>query len=90
MQVRDPESVRVALRNGADIEYREGGRCGTALMNAANLGNLEVVKVLVEEGANLEAVDVYGYTALAIACLSNKYQVQGDRIEFIQQGGEKL
>ncbi|KAH9504314.1 hypothetical protein Btru_064609 [Bulinus truncatus] len=58
--------VENLLDCGAWINDRGGERCGgvTPLIDAANCGNLDIVRLLVERGANLMAKDDDGNTAL--------------------------
>ena len=60
------EAVRSRLDRGADLNEDYGGPRGwSPLMVAAYHGHLDVVKLLVGRGANLEAVEVDGWwTAL--------------------------
>ena len=62
-----PKTVKVLLDAGADIEAAGGREQWTALMMAAAEGNLDVVKLLVEEGAKKETVDADGDTAASFA-----------------------
>jgi len=62
----DVEKVRSLLRaNPATISAREGGT--TALHEAARAGHLEIVKLLVAGGANVNATDFSGLTPLKLA-----------------------
>ena len=49
----DVEAVAELVRNGADTEAVEEPDDPTVLMRAAAAGNLEVVRTLVEAGANI-------------------------------------
>lgn len=50
--------------------YQEGW---TPLMFAAQQGNLEIVKFLIDCGADLNIQTIFGYTALMIASLNKSY-----------------
>ena len=55
--------VRFLVENGAELNARTNdGRA--ALMQAARVGDLEIVRFLVENGAELNAQDKYGESAL--------------------------
>jgi len=60
------EAAKVALMLGADVNAvnREGR---TALHAAAALGDVEMIRLLAKNGADLEAKDLYGQTPLSIA-----------------------
>lgn len=63
----DAAAVRKLLDEGVDVntKYRYGA---TAIFYAADHGHLEVVKVLLEKGADLSVKDTfYGFTPLALA-----------------------
>lgn len=62
----DIEKVRSLMReNPAAISARDGGT--TALHEAARAGHLEIVKLLVAGGANVNATDFSGLTPLKLA-----------------------
>ena len=56
-----------APRNRADVNARERRYGDTALMWAAVAGNVDVVRLLIEAGADVRAVDDEGVTALHLA-----------------------
>ena len=60
------EAAKLAVLLGGDVNAvnREGR---TALHGAAALGDTEMIQFLVEQGAHLEAKDMYGQTPLSIA-----------------------
>ncbi len=62
------ECVEIALAQGASPNGARQMR--TALQDAAGFGDLTVVKMLVEKGADVKAVDRRGYTALMRAAIS--------------------
>ena len=45
------------------------------LLNAVKLGNLEIVKYLIEKGANKEAVDRIGFTPLLRATQTGQFKI---------------
>jgi len=60
------EGVRVSLKNGADIKYRDNkGR--TALIVAGSSSNKKIIQFLLDAGADINAQDDKGYTALTEA-----------------------
>lgn len=79
-RVYDQEQVNTALMDlllptAESLEERHeyGGR--TWLLRACNDGKLEVIRWLIQRGANLEAKDDYGETALYWACFFGKAAV---------------
>ena len=61
-----PEQVRIAIAAGAALDVRDEYGL-TALMNANNLGHVEIVAELIRAGAHLDAQDKAGWTALMYA-----------------------
>ena len=62
VQQRSIESLKLLLAAGADINAKDGLRGLTPLHEAARWGWNDVVRFLVEQGANLEAKDNRGMT----------------------------
>jgi ankyrin repeat protein len=65
--VSKPEIVRSLITAGADVEATK--TIGTPLVMAAQNGNLEDVKLLMEAGANIHARTGLGVNAMAMAAL---------------------
>lgn len=65
IQQHDQETVRQLIHLGANVNL--ANRELTPLMVAAYFNNVEAVELLVNYGALLEAVDMYGRTTLSIA-----------------------
>jgi ankyrin repeat protein len=63
----DPVIANMLLDAGANIDQRTLGKKETALMVAARLDKPTFVKLLVNRGANLDAVNADGDTALKAA-----------------------
>ena len=57
------KSLIYFVKSGADIEHICANK--TPLMYAAKLGKLEMLKYLIEQGANINAVSTKGKTALS-------------------------
>jgi ankyrin repeat protein len=55
--------VRALLAHGADVNGKNRGE-QTALMEAARNGQVEIVRFLIDTGADVNAVDYLGYTAI--------------------------
>lgn len=86
----EKKMIQLLIDKGADIEYRyyyhtehdfsnyyeDSDGCGsTPLLCAVRHGDYELVKLLVENGANIKAKDAYGYNAAALVAdeLNDKY-----------------
>ncbi|MCF7853260.1 MAG: ankyrin repeat domain-containing protein [Candidatus Pacebacteria bacterium] len=62
-----PDAVRALLAHGANVNLSDRGEGWTPLMWAAAEGNLEVVKILLESGADKERKDADKDTAYSFA-----------------------
>ncbi|MBQ3024181.1 MAG: ankyrin repeat domain-containing protein [Spirochaetaceae bacterium] len=63
----DLSKAKELLSQGADIEARDGSDRQTALVFASNRGHFDVVKMLLDRNANINAQDDKGWTALSEA-----------------------
>ena len=69
------ERVKRILNEGADVNGRGGNRGYTVLMLASKYGQIEIVKLLLEKGADVNAKDNRGYTALSQASKYGQLEV---------------
>jgi uncharacterized protein len=60
----DAELVEMLVRSGASVNYQDRINAYSALHFAAQDQRPDIIKVLVDAGANLEAMDSFGNTAL--------------------------
>jgi hypothetical protein len=60
----DPAGLKVALEGGGDPRAITSRYDGTALIAAAHLGHVDMVRALIEAGAPLDHVNNLGWTAL--------------------------
>ena len=60
----DLEMLKIALENGASAKNVTSRYDGTALIAAAHLGHVEVVRTLIHSGAPLDHINKLGWTAL--------------------------
>jgi len=68
----DIETVKKFIEYGADIDQKSNGM--TPLMIAARYNQVEIIKLLLDKGANYKIMDERGLTALKYAQLSNATQ----------------
>ncbi|MEC8554553.1 MAG: ankyrin repeat domain-containing protein [Planctomycetota bacterium] len=66
------ETVRLLLSVGADVEIRSSGRSKTPLFQAAYDNQLQIAEILVEHGADVNAVDMFGNNALREAIIGGE------------------
>ena len=67
VQRPDLDTARLILKSGADVNL--GSRClGTALLRAADCNHVDVVRLLLEFGAEVDRRDGSGRTPLIAAC----------------------
>ena len=64
---RDVNKVIELINEGADVNYQGEHDQETALMNASEQGDIEIMKVLLENGANVNLKSHSGNTALNYA-----------------------
>ncbi|TGO30374.1 hypothetical protein BPAE_0006g01150 [Botrytis paeoniae] len=64
--------VKLLIDSGADIEMKSGKEEQTPLSRAASEGNLEIIELLLNHGANLRAEDKHGWTPLICALKSQQ------------------
>lgn len=64
----DVAAVCRAIADGADINAIRDNEGKTPLHQAAYGGNTEIARLLIEQGANVNAADKYGITPLMNAC----------------------
>ena len=67
LDVREPDMAAALIRLGADVDNRDQRDGETALIRAARMGNVPVVRVLLAAGASVQAESASGATALGEA-----------------------
>ena len=65
----DTETVKKLIELGSDVNKKSNGM--TPLMFAARYNRVEIIKLLVEKGANVKAKNSKGYNAMKFAKQSN-------------------
>jgi len=75
VRVADMEQVQLLLKQGHDPRAKEADGGRTALAEAALTGKLELVKLLLERGAEINTTDCAGYTPISLAALRGHLDV---------------
>jgi ankyrin repeat protein len=82
LQRKDPAAVRELFKAGANVNARDAGG-SNALHVAANFrGDLDLLKLLLDQGANVNAVNRVGQTPLTLALQHAHYrqEAKGERL----------
>lgn len=79
----DAKSIELMINNGADINIREPEKGFTPLMVAGFYGNTKIIRLLVESGADINAVSVNGVTVLMLTCISSN----ATTVEYLLKNG---
>ncbi|CAM9492213.1 unnamed protein product [Heterosigma akashiwo] len=66
--VQNEEFAALLIEKGADVGYVDEESGLTTLIQAAHRGQLEIAKLLLEKGVNVNAATTEGVTALVAAC----------------------
>lgn len=83
------EAAKLLIEAGADVNARnssEDGRFTPLIANAKNHGNVDFLRLLIENGANLDDVNKHGYTALAGASSEGSYEA----VEYLLSVGANI
>lgn len=80
---RHQEVVLYLIDQGVDVNYQETNYGKTALLSAAEEGDVEYIKKLVTKGADLTIVDKKYYNVLMLACLHKNFEAAN---YFLNQG----
>lgn len=78
-----PDTVATLIEHGTAVNDDQNRYHTTPLIIAAEDGHTEVVKLLIAKGADLEAVEANGYTALTQAWAVNKW----DTVDVLLKAG---
>jgi ankyrin repeat protein len=79
------ELFKLLVQHGGDVNYRwQHDEC-TLVMMAAERGNMDILRVLVDAGADIGGQNKNGETALDLAQQKNKKQV----VEFLQMAAQQ-
>jgi uncharacterized protein len=65
--MRNKDGIRAALKAGADVNARDAEHEETAIVLAAKFGDAEIIQTLIDAGAEIDARDDHGRTALFFA-----------------------
>ncbi len=70
--MRDIGRVRELLKQGADVNSRDREHNETALLLAAKFADAEMVRLLLDAGAEIDARDDWGRTALFVTSVTSE------------------
>ena len=65
--MRNKDGIRAALKAGADVNARDAEHDEAAIVLAAKFGDAEIIQTLIDVGAEIDARDDTGRTALFFA-----------------------
>jgi RNA polymerase sigma factor (sigma-70 family) len=88
---RRVEAARMLIKAGADVTPKRGGtgwpRAGwTAFHYCASFGFVDLIRALIERGADINALDDEGRTPLRVAIEANQQQVASSLLQIGAQG----
>jgi len=83
VQNKEPLMMRQLIKYGADLD-QAAKKGNTAVINASKTGKLKCVKLLVENGADVELKNDAGMTALDYANISNYPTLAGYLVKIIE------
>lgn len=78
--------VSALIRAGADVNAKDNGQQWTPLAFAARDGKLRICELLLESGAEIDSIDLFGNTPLWRAVFGSKHEV----VNFLVQQGANL
>ena len=79
-----------AIKNGLDVNQSVNNRNFTYLMAACDMLRFEIVKMLIEAGANVNNKDNYGNSVLSVAYHQNNKEESQDIIAILKRNGAKI
>ena len=84
----DPAIVKLLLKKGADIHATDSDQKWTALHFAARDQKEEIVRTLLEAGASVDPVDVFGVTPLWRSVFHSGSKQSGAIKELVEHGAD--
>lgn len=96
VRLRQPQTVRLLLDRGARVDERSATFRKTALFQAVYDGSLEIATLLIDRGADPNALDIYGNNPLREAILAKRpamvrlLREHGSNPDQINKDGESM
>ena len=84
------ENAALLLRHGADPDIKEASQAWAPIQCAAYYGRLEIIKLLVQHKADVNATGKYGQTALHWSMRAVTWENQKEIAEFLITSGVKV
>ena len=71
----DLRKVALALNLGANMESHDGGTIWTPLHRASVKNYFKIANLLIQNGADINAIDIFGYTPLVWAVKADAVEI---------------